>query len=139
MVDDALLSCQDTFDSLRMLPGMDTEKAAQLLDPADKQNVPKAVNLLQKLNTLDADSLSDALPTRGRHGAALLFLARFFSLFLLPFISVEMTLSQQLLSLITFSHVLFAMWKKHGTVKRTLNFVYYCDILIVYIHVGQDL
>ena len=25
------------------------------------------------------------------------------------------------------------------SVKRTLNLVYYCDILLVYIHVGQDL
>jgi hypothetical protein len=37
------------IEHLTDLPNMNVEKAYQLLDPADKQNVPKAVTLLQHL------------------------------------------------------------------------------------------
>ena len=49
MLDDHHVNSQDIIEHLCELPNMTQEKAYQLLDPVDKQNVPKAVTLLQSL------------------------------------------------------------------------------------------
>jgi hypothetical protein len=49
LLDDILIRAEDIVELLTQLPDMTLEKAVQLLDPSDKQNVPKAVNLLQSL------------------------------------------------------------------------------------------
>ena len=49
MLDDHHVNSQDIIEHLCKLPNMTQEKAYQLLDPTDKQNVPKAVTLLQSL------------------------------------------------------------------------------------------
>ena len=95
------------------LPGMSAETAHELLNPADKQNVPKAVNLVQnlvKLQTLPA-SLN---PTEIRRRRTLIFLARVLDHFVLPFNSIEMTLSEQVRSLSAYAHLAAAMYLKHG-------------------------
>ena len=43
------LKAADIHAQLCELPNMTRDEASQLLDPADKQNVPKAVKLLQLL------------------------------------------------------------------------------------------
>ena len=57
MLDDHHVNSQDIIE----LPNMTQDKAYQLLDPADKQNVPKAVTLLQSLLQLK-DLLPPLLP-----------------------------------------------------------------------------
>jgi hypothetical protein len=49
MLDDNNIMPHHIIEHLTDLPDMTVEKAYQLLDPADKQNVPKAVTLLQNL------------------------------------------------------------------------------------------
>ena len=49
MINQNEIKPSDIAAHLAMLPDMDVKSAWQLLDPADKQNVPKAVTLLQSL------------------------------------------------------------------------------------------
>ena len=49
MINQDEIKPSDIAAHLAMLPDMDVKLAWQLLDPADKQNVPKAVTLLQSL------------------------------------------------------------------------------------------
>jgi len=85
----------DILHNLMQLPGMSFATANELLNPADKQNVPKAVNPIQSLVSLK--SLPESLnPTENRHRHTLTFLAQVLDFFVLSFINVKMTLSQQI-------------------------------------------
>ncbi|KAJ7772155.1 hypothetical protein B0H14DRAFT_2402175 [Mycena olivaceomarginata] len=93
---------------------MTVEKATQLLDPADKQNVPKAVTLVQELNTLQ-DLPMPLSPGDVKTRKAIIFFSEVLSYFVFPFIKVEMSLSEQVCSLSTYIHLITAMHLKHGT------------------------
>ncbi|KAF8055441.1 hypothetical protein FPV67DRAFT_1435919 [Lyophyllum atratum] len=112
------LTTNDILQQLCYLPGMTREKARQLLDPSDKQNVPKAVSLIQHLLKLE-DLPTPAHPSEARHRHSVVFVAKMLGYFLLPFISVDMTLSVQIKYLATYSHLATAMYLKHGTACMT--------------------
>ncbi|KAF8165819.1 hypothetical protein B0H34DRAFT_671570 [Crassisporium funariophilum] len=86
------------FEVLTRWGKMPRNKAHQLLQPADKQNVPKAVNLLQSLFDLEKLKLD------WEH---LLLLWKHFH--------VEMSLAHQIQSISTFAHLITAMFQKHKT------------------------
>ncbi|KAH9852083.1 hypothetical protein C2E23DRAFT_203440 [Lenzites betulinus] len=115
LIFETLLTSQNVFEHLRTLPGMTSEKARQLLDPADKQNVPKAINLLQSLLMLKETPVPAALPSQTHRQHVLLFLAQTLGFFFLPFISVNMTLSEQVRSLATYAHLTATLWIRHRT------------------------
>ncbi|KAF8902265.1 hypothetical protein CPB84DRAFT_1824389 [Gymnopilus junonius] len=105
------LTSGDILHTLEHL--MDSDSAASLLNPADKQNVPKAINLIQSLHEISSKTLHDIIPSiLGRmKGAA--FIANVLSYFLFPFIDVQMTLLEQLSSLSTYSHLITALYRMH--------------------------
>ena len=97
---------------------MSVEKAHQLLDPSDKQNVPKAVTLVQSLLQLKDLHISPN-PTINRCRHAILFVAEMMGYFMQPFITVTMTLSKQVRSLATYAFLAAAIQIKHGTACLT--------------------
>ena len=103
------------LESLIKLPNMTSEKAASLLNPADKQNVPKAVNLLESLIDLGKLDFHRETPANFYKLKRTAFLGRIFSFFLLPFVDVQMSLSSQIRSLSTYAHLLTALYYKHRT------------------------
>ena len=104
-ISDSLTTTEMVGEALLLLDNMPREKVEQLLHPADKQNVPKAVNLLQSLFDLVGKSytVTPAVQERVRR---VVFLARVLTCFLFPFIKVEMSLSEQLCSLSKYIHVI---------------------------------
>ncbi|KAF8150849.1 hypothetical protein B0H34DRAFT_666223, partial [Crassisporium funariophilum] len=97
---------------------MSPEEANFLLSPTDRQNVPKAVSLIQHLQ------LVHSLPALGHPGEQnsrnkINFMSKMLGFFVLPFIIVEMSLSQQLESLSIFSHLAAAMFIVHGVACLT--------------------
>lgn len=107
-----------SIDALRKLElKMTSSEAALLLNPADKQNVPKAVNLIQSLQPLDLeDQYEDnimVMPSHINRVQGIEFVAKVLSFFLIPFIDVEMTLSEQIRDLSTFAHLATALYLKH--------------------------
>ena len=105
-------------EHLTDLPNMIVEKACQLLDPADKQNVPKAATLLQLLLQLTDLPLS-LNPTINVKQCGISFVADMLGYFLQPFISVNMTLSEQVERLSTYSFLAAGAQIKHGTACMT--------------------
>ena len=102
----------DILHNLIQLHGMSSATANELLNPADKQNVPKAVNLVRSLVRLK--KLPNPLnPTETRRRHTLIFLAQVLDFFVLPFINVEMTLAQQIRSLSAYAHLVAAMYLGH--------------------------
>jgi hypothetical protein len=115
MIRDTNITATDIIRHLSALPGMTHEKAIELLDPGDKQNVPKAVSLIQSLLKLkkhpyDSDSHFDQ--QKRNH---INFVAHFLGAFVLPFIDVEMSLSDQLKSLSQFAHLAGVLQLNHGS------------------------
>ena len=111
---DTHLKTDDFFITLTIFETVTEDKARLLLNPADKQNVPQAVNLLQTLLDIHNINLNTiANPTHRHRVKAAIFLATILCYFLFPFIKVEMSLSEQIQSLSTFSHLITAFHLKH--------------------------
>jgi len=108
------ISRNDVLDALNQLENMTPQQAETLLNPADKQNVPKAVNLLQSLFDLVGKKI-DATPALVQRVQQIVFLVKVLSNFLFPFIQVNMSLSDQIRSLSTYAHLITALYLKHGT------------------------
>ncbi|KAJ6561280.1 hypothetical protein B0H10DRAFT_1966595 [Mycena sp. CBHHK59/15] len=96
------------------LEDMTEEAARQLLDPADKQNVPKAVGLIQHLNKLQHLPIPRN-PTFAHERNTIVFFSEVLGYFVFPFITIEMDLSQQVRSLATYAHLAAALQLKHGS------------------------
>jgi hypothetical protein len=105
----------DVLKALRHVP-MSEKNALLLLNPTDKQNVPKAVNLIDDLFKLYGRNLvgMPVGPGEESRTKAVAFVAKVFSYFLFPFTKVEMSLSEQLQSLSTYSHLITAVYLRQG-------------------------
>lgn len=113
-IGDTVIHSEDCFLTLRVVALMGEEQARTLLNPADKQNVPKAVNLIQTL--LDDSGVKVTVTPGQLHRIyKVLFLAKILGFFLFPFIKVKMSLSEQIQSLSTYSHLITALYLKHRT------------------------
>ncbi|KAF9784546.1 hypothetical protein BJ322DRAFT_1195332 [Thelephora terrestris] len=96
------------------LRGIPENKACQLLDPADKQNVPKAVALLQAICDLRQIPLDHLPPSEQADLRRFHFLREVISSFLYPFIDVNLSLEQQIISLVKYAHLICICWIRHG-------------------------
>jgi len=94
-----------------------TETVDQLMNPADKQNVPKAVKLIQTLGKIKENA--SFTPAAQLRCSRIRFLSDVFVYFLLPFVDVTMSLSQQIRSLSTYAHLTCAMYVKNRLVFLT--------------------
>ncbi|KAF8162739.1 hypothetical protein B0H34DRAFT_805390 [Crassisporium funariophilum] len=107
-----VLKSDDFFLALTIFKSVTEKQASLLLSPADKQNVPQAVNLLQTL--LEVQDIHTIMnPTHLVKVRAAIFFATIMGYFLFPFINVEMTLSEQIQSLSTYSHLITAFHLRH--------------------------
>lgn len=97
------------------LPGTNPSTVEALVDPADKQNVPKAVTLIQSLNQLKTLNTSRYTPSQMNEHRSLVAVGEIFSSFMDPFITVTMSLSDQLTSLSKYAHAAFVVYSKHST------------------------
>ena len=86
-----------------------------LVDPADKQNVPKAVALIQALDQLNSLDTRSYDPSRMNEHCSLTVIGEVFFAFVNPFIDINMTLSDQLTSLSKYIHAISAIYSKHST------------------------
>ncbi|THH30616.1 hypothetical protein EUX98_g3584 [Antrodiella citrinella] len=114
MLHDVNISCLHIFRHLQDIPELNAETARQLLDPADKQNVPKAVRLFQELKGLEKSPLPFH-PTESLQRKRIAFFATVVYCFVQPFIDVSMSLTDQVISLATYAFLAAVMYDKHGT------------------------
>ncbi|KAF6742437.1 hypothetical protein DFP72DRAFT_1022411 [Ephemerocybe angulata] len=116
MVEETNINASDVLKHLTELDGMTREVAEELLNPADKQNVPKAVSLLQHLKRMEESTgIGPLTPAEEHRGNTVKFLGQFFHLFLRPFIDTKMDLSEQVESLSAFAHIAAALYLRHQT------------------------
>ncbi|KAJ6612415.1 hypothetical protein B0H10DRAFT_1807559, partial [Mycena sp. CBHHK59/15] len=102
---------------LERLPNYDWSETSihALLDPADSQNVSYAIKLLLCIVALGKLDPADFDPSEASELEALSLLGETFNALLQPFINVELSLSEQIQSLVKFSHLLCALYLQNGT------------------------
>ncbi|KAJ7498376.1 hypothetical protein B0H11DRAFT_1856325 [Mycena galericulata] len=122
MIHDTVIKPTDLIYHLSMLEHMTREKSGDLLDPGDRQNVPKAITLIQELCNLLGISMPPN-PTDAHNRKIINFFAEVLGYFVHPFITVQMSLSEQVRSLSTYAYLIAALHIKHGTACVT-GFLY---------------
>ncbi|KAF4590061.1 hypothetical protein EYR38_009359 [Pleurotus pulmonarius] len=100
---------------LVLLDGEDDASIRSLIDPADHQNVPRAVKLMTTINMISTLKDSSIRPTDEPVKNALLALNDLIDAFIKPFINPLLSLSEQLTSLSKFAHLAFVHHRLHGT------------------------
>lgn len=91
------------------------ERIHTLLSPKDAQDVPRAIkllNLMADLRNLDSSELD---PSEQKTHSALSLLGELLEALVEPFINPELSISQQITSLVKFAHILCALFLKHET------------------------
>ncbi|TDL20789.1 hypothetical protein BD410DRAFT_870927 [Rickenella mellea] len=115
LIKDSIINRSTLTKHLMRIPGMTMEKTTALLDPADHQNVPKAVRLLTavaSLRNLPTDTLN---PTERKQHEALVVLGHLLDALVQPFVKVQLTLTQQVTNLSKYAHLAFILFRRHGT------------------------
>ncbi|KAL0961306.1 hypothetical protein HGRIS_006265 [Hohenbuehelia grisea] len=108
----------------------------RLLKPEDSQDVPRAIEFLEAVRDVCDLATDDLTPTELQELPALSLLARLIDTFLRPFIDVTLCLTQQIISLSTFAHLSFALFRLHrvsfmpsqlyGDIQTTIKNVIFC-------------
>jgi hypothetical protein len=100
---------------LERLPGHDwsDESIHALLNPKDTQDVGRAIKLLWFVTDLRQFNGSDFLPSERNTHRALCLLGETFHALVEPFIEPNFSLSDQMISLVKFAHLVCALFVKH--------------------------
>ncbi|KAJ6574023.1 hypothetical protein B0H10DRAFT_1963829 [Mycena sp. CBHHK59/15] len=102
---------------LERLPDHDWSETTihNLLDPSDAQNVANSIKLLMCIVEIVELDPEDFDPSEVAEFEALCLLGELFDALLQPFINTELSLSEQIQSLVSFSHLLCALYVENGT------------------------
>ncbi|KAK7015571.1 hypothetical protein VNI00_019065 [Paramarasmius palmivorus] len=117
-IGDLTTTRDDVLFSLEEI-GIPHDRALRLLDPADKQNVPKATSLLQELFRVVGIDRESLTPSQLRRRTNISFLSTMLNYFLEPFVTNTLSLSDQIFSLSVFSHLAAALQTMHGSACLT--------------------
>lgn len=112
-IDDVTMKAVKIHHELSQLPKYTPEEAADLMDPADKMNVSKAVTLVQELAKIGEHS-QPSITSDARRVQMLAFVGITLNHFIAPFTSISMSLAKQMEHLSTYAHLTYAMYKLHG-------------------------
>ncbi|KAJ3911479.1 hypothetical protein F5877DRAFT_20743, partial [Lentinula edodes] len=110
-IDDTTITSVQIAAEIAKLEGVGATKAADLMDPHDKQNVPKATALLTTLAQVEPIS---EVATEAERQRKIAFLGHTLNYFFLAFTSAKMSLSDQIFHLATYAHLTYAMYKRNG-------------------------
>ncbi|KAL0571530.1 hypothetical protein V5O48_010431, partial [Marasmius crinis-equi] len=102
---------------LTKIPGHDWARSLvhTLLNPDDGQDVPRALRLLTAVSLISTIQKTTLNPSEERVHRALSLLGITFRFLLQPFITPGMSLSEQVESLVTFVHLLCALYLQNGS------------------------
>jgi hypothetical protein len=91
------------------------ESIHALLNPKDPQNVSNAVKLLTLIADLRHLEPSDFTPSESNTHRAFCLLGEMLDAMLEPFLNPTLSLSDQLILLVKFAHIVCALFMKHGS------------------------
>ncbi|KAI1784985.1 hypothetical protein LXA43DRAFT_900727, partial [Ganoderma leucocontextum] len=113
LINQTILNVESIRRQLRRDPSLSEHDIAVLTKPTDTQDVPRAVRFLDTLANLASLPPSDD-PTEFQEATYLSVVAEMFHSFMLAFIQVDWSLSQQLTSLSKYAHMAFVLFSRQG-------------------------
>ncbi|KII84375.1 hypothetical protein PLICRDRAFT_701936 [Plicaturopsis crispa FD-325 SS-3] len=115
VIGDFVLNSETLTVHLLRIEGMTLPAVRSLINPADHQNVPMAVRLLQSLKAISLLPIDDLNPTQRKAHSAIELLSEMLSALVEPFVDVHLSLEEQLAKVSKYAHIAFVMFRKHGT------------------------
>lgn len=94
-------------------PSRTTASIDLLMNPADAQDVPRAIDLIEAVNSIGLLSTSSCSPSEIHEVALIRVIGNTFSSFLHAFIKPDWSLIEQITSLSKYSHVCFILFRQH--------------------------
>ena len=93
--------------------GLTANKIHILMNPADPQDVPRAMELLAAIHQIKDMPLSDCSPTEHQEAAIISVISNMCTAFLDAFTNINLDISKHLICLSKYTHICFALFRKN--------------------------
>ncbi|KII88930.1 hypothetical protein PLICRDRAFT_29388 [Plicaturopsis crispa FD-325 SS-3] len=107
-----------------------------LLNPADAQDVPRAIDLLEAVSSISTLPTASCSPSELQEIRAINIIGEMFAAFMRPFISPTWSLTEQVTSLSKFAHMSFVLFREYrgafmphqlyGDMQTTVKNIMFC-------------
>jgi hypothetical protein len=114
-INDVIVNRLILEEYLVLLPNRTRESVRKLLNPADPQDVPRAIELIcavADLRTLDTSTFN---PSQMKTIAALQLIGTLFHAMIEPFVNPNLSLFEQMRYLSEYSHIALVLYRRNGT------------------------
>jgi hypothetical protein len=110
-IDDVIINCLILKQYLNCLPNQTWDSVEKLLNPADPQDVPCAIELIHTVGNLHSLDKSTFNPSQLKTVEALQLIRTLFHAMTEPFINAELSLTTQMTFLSEFVHLLLVLYR----------------------------
>lgn len=115
IINDVIINRLILEQFLVLLPDQTPESVEILLNPSDPQDVPRAIELILAVSSLRFLDFTKFEPTQRDTFQALYIIGHLFQCLLHPFMTRELSLTQQIEYLSEFAHLSCALYRRHTT------------------------
>ena len=115
VVNDVVITRLILEQYLVLLPNQTRDSVRKLLDPADPQDVPQAIELICAVADLRSLDTSGFTPSQMKTIAALQLVGTLFHAMIEPFINPDLSLVEQMEHLSEYSHIALILYRRNGS------------------------
>jgi len=115
VINDVIINCVILEQYLILLPNQTGDSITKLLNPADPQDVPRAIELIRAVGDLQSLDKSAFNPSQLKTIEALQIIGTLFHAMTEPFVNAELSLLEQMTYLSEFAHLSLVLYRLNGT------------------------
>ena len=115
VVNDVVITRLILEQYLVLFPNQTRDSVCKLLDPADPQDVPRAIELICAVADLRSLDTSGFAPSQMKTIAALQLVGTLFHAMIEPFINPDLSLVEQMEHLSEYSHIALILYRRNGS------------------------
>jgi len=113
-INDVIVNRLILEEYLILLPNQTRESVSKLLNPADPQDVPRAIELIRAVADLRSLNTSEFNPSQMKTIAALQLIGNLFHAMIEPFVNPNLSLVDQMQYLAEYSHIALVLYRRNG-------------------------
>lgn len=112
LVNDVAIN-RNILEYLVLLPGQTRDSVCKFLNPADPQDVPRAIQLVQAVADLHKLDTSQFNPSQKKSVEALRLIGRLFHCMIQPFINASLSLTERMEYLSEYAHLALILYRRN--------------------------